>query len=461
MRGAPDEAHVERRTAAAAWVAPPAEAQDGGAGALLPPLVLALAGIGICVRGDPSGTQAGGHSAAAVQLDLLLGGALAVCGLAVVLAVWQARRGNDPPRMRSFAIAGSVGLCVLPLLLWRVGIHTEGALAVGLIGVWSFVGALRLSAGPPEIPLDDPYVVARSADRGWGSRVGLVALGVVLLPNALFMVMGHGWLIHVHVGADIPSALSGNVKDVTRTLSGSRVTFRFEQDVPDGTMQDVQDGVALAEAYYLRTFGSATRQPVVVEVRGSSSLGMRVGGYTADHRIVLATISAVGGPFSSLYLRQAAAHELFHVLQYELSDGRLIGSGPDWLVEGGAEFASLSVLIDDGELSYGDMVSCEVLALAAGPSQQAPLQGLFAQAAMLHQMQQSYALATLGVDNVTETRGIMALGIYFRGLATSDWKSAFRTAFGRSADTFYAEFADARGDFPPPHRSGCNFYYDG
>lgn len=448
---------MPRRSAAVAEPTPPR-----GRGALLPPLVLALAGLGICLRSDPVSAATAGASAAAVQIDLLLGGLLALCGLAVVFAVLQARRGHDPAGMQRFAVAGSVGLCVVPVLLWRFGIHRYDALSVALIGAWSLVAAWRMPDGSLS---DDAGVIderpVRLPGLTWKGNLRVALLGLVLFPSALAMVMGQDWLVRISVDSRSgPSALSGKVVEEKRTLSGAPVTVRFEQDVPGDTVQAVEDGATMAEAYYLRSFGAATQRPVVLEVRGSSSAGMRVGGFTSGHRIVLATESPDGEPFSSFFLRQAAAHELFHVLQYELSDGRMLTNGPDWLVEGSAELASLSVLMDDQELSYGDMISCEVAVLGprleAGP----PLQALAAQSGMLHQMQQSYALATLGVDNATETRGLPAAAIYFRELAASDWKSAFRTAFGRSPETFYQQFADGRGDYPAPHRSACNFYAD-
>jgi hypothetical protein len=450
-----------RRAAEQGFAEPAAEPPGGGPGALLPPLVLALAGLGICLRGDPGTASAAGASGASLQIDLLLGGALALCGLAVVFAVLQARRGRDRAGMRRLAIAGSLGLCVVPALLWRFGIHNDNALPVELIGVWSLVGAVRMAAPSRDADPEARFAATRWGGSGWGSRIGLAVLGLVLFPSALVMVMGRDWLVRISVDSGSgPSALSGNVTEVKRTLSGAPITFRFEHDVSSDAAQAVQDGAAMAEDYYLRTFGAVTQRPVLVEVRGGSSQWMRVGGFTYGHRVVLATVSPFGEPLSLFYQRQAVAHELFHVLQFELSDGRMLNIGPNWLVEGSAELASLSVLMGDQEISYRDMISCEVALLGPQLESGPPLQAFAAQTAMLHLMQQSYALATLGVDNATETRGLPALGIYFRELASSDWKSAFRTAFGRSSDTFYQEFADARGDYPAPHRFACDFYSD-
>lgn len=141
------------------------------------------------------------------------------------------------------------------------------------------------------------------------------------------------------------------------------------------------------------------------------------------------------------------AHELIHSLQYELAGGRR-GTSEQWLREGFAEWAALSVLDDLRGRPLEDLRAQQQALFRRSDRSRAPRLDqmlTFEQWVPLADRPElaTYAQAFLTVDFLVSRHGVPAVVDYFRQFATTaDREAAFRRAFGEDRDTFGAA-ADA------------------
>jgi hypothetical protein len=140
-----------------------------------------------------------------------------------------------------------------------------------------------------------------------------------------------------------------------------------------------------------------------------------------------------------------AAHEAFHLLQYEaapenlwfggIDDVRQVG--PWWILEGAAEYFGSLAIVEEGLLS---------LTTVHGQWEQTARNS----AATLRSLETfrgqldtpgAYDIYALALRELIRDRDPRLVMTYFdavgRGLS---WPNAFSAAFGRSVDAFYAEF---------------------
>jgi hypothetical protein len=137
------------------------------------------------------------------------------------------------------------------------------------------------------------------------------------------------------------------------------------------------------------------------------------------------------------------AHELTHVLQYELGGG-VRGTSDQWLREGLADWVELQVLV---ELRAVELASMRTDLLRRTRS--ADLPPLSALATFPSWVAENrarpdvdlYAAAQVAVQLLIERDGVDAVLDYFRRFAGSQERHAhFQAAFGRTLDAFDAEF---------------------
>ncbi len=131
-----------------------------------------------------------------------------------------------------------------------------------------------------------------------------------------------------------------------------------------------------------------------------------------------------------------AAHEYFHVLQYELADGR--SRGPHWLVEGSATYAEETY---DGDLDFRRAIA------PAGASFVASIR----ETESADQVRLNYHLGFLAADWLVGHAGELSLLEFYRLLPAHDgWEDAFAAAFGLTIDEFYKRFEEHRTRIAPP-----------
>lgn len=143
------------------------------------------------------------------------------------------------------------------------------------------------------------------------------------------------------------------------------------------------------------------------------------------------------------------AHEAFHILQYELAgeyalDGGLDDVpriGPQWLLEGGAEYVAYRAVSRAGFISMADITAFwaqNTKPLTATLQSCETSRGLFGSGA-------PYQIAPLAVQLLVGSQPDAVLAGYLEAVrAGVAWPTAFAAAFGRTVEAFYAEFAAYR-----------------
>jgi hypothetical protein len=137
------------------------------------------------------------------------------------------------------------------------------------------------------------------------------------------------------------------------------------------------------------------------------------------------------------------AHELTHVLQYELGGG-VRGTSDQWLREGFADWVELQVLAAMGVVEVGP-VRAELVRRTRG-ADVPPLSRLATFPDWVAANERSrrvdlYGAAQLAVDLLIERHGVDAVLEYFRRFAASQQREAhFAAAFGQALDGFDDDF---------------------
>jgi len=179
-------------------------------------------------------------------------------------------------------------------------------------------------------------------------------------------------------------------------------------------------------------FAGCTPAPVNIECYQVVNLGNFVG----DEHLLFKTF----------------AHEVHHVVQDQLHRDYLATRapsssvrpiGPDWLLEGAAEYVGYLAASETGRTTMAASRS-DWRRIASGISK--PLSS-FETVDGRGSVQNVYHLYALAVDELLASSGVApkSLATYYRLLATGiGWPAAFQQAFGRTVDAFYAHFESVR-----------------
>jgi hypothetical protein len=192
------------------------------------------------------------------------------------------------------------------------------------------------------------------------------------------------------------------------------------------------------------------------------------GAPAATARDTARTMTAVGRPREILANRRrlnrlrwdartfVMAHELAHVLQYDLTGG-VRGTADQWIREGFAEWVAMRVVSRLGGPTFGRLTAVRLRAVGRGASSLPSLTTLvtftdWTRAADAPGDPPVYELATLAVMDLVETHGLPAVLDYFRTSASRRPSANFERAFGTSRAAFDAHTAarlGVRRESPP------------
>ena len=140
-----------------------------------------------------------------------------------------------------------------------------------------------------------------------------------------------------------------------------------------------------------------------------------------------------------------AAHEAYHLLQYEVtSDAQWFGGvddvrpvGPWWLLEGVPEYHAYLAVVEGGALRLADVRAQWESSAKASPTPLGSLETFRGQI----QTPGAYDIYALAVERLVKDRDPKAVMAYFESVGNGTaWQSAFATVFGKSIETFYEEF---------------------
>jgi hypothetical protein len=141
-----------------------------------------------------------------------------------------------------------------------------------------------------------------------------------------------------------------------------------------------------------------------------------------------------------------AAHESFHLLQYELVGQAALSvsgldeiprAGPWWLAEGTAEYFAFLAIVQEGSFT---LPSAESRWKASTKATTATLQAL-ATLRGQREVPGAYDIYALATQLLLRDRDPKLVFSYYEAIARgTGWADAFATTFGRSIDAFVAEF---------------------
>jgi hypothetical protein len=141
-----------------------------------------------------------------------------------------------------------------------------------------------------------------------------------------------------------------------------------------------------------------------------------------------------------------AAHEAFHLFQYELVGRRALSvsgldeipaAGPWWLAEGSAQYFAHLAIVREGLGRLDDVRAEWIRRTKTSTTSLADLATLRGQ----RESASPYDVYTLATEHLLRDRSpTLVLGYYEAIARGTPWRDAFASTFGRSIDAFVAEF---------------------
>ena len=253
--------------------------------------------------------------------------------------------------------------------------------------------------------------------------------------------------------------------------------FRFGPDIDVVVARDTQAGIEKVDAYFKEAFGAALAKPGTIYVSSDAEWmadayvahlkaeqGIRRGkvewfsgchGGEAGYGFMFMCAKSdvfSGDWFGSGRSAQrsfALAHEYFHMLQYERAVGSLDGCcsgtntlemlGPQWLVEGAAEYVAFRLLGDSGKMNFKrEIVWHTQKAAEVGSTleQMQTREGYYAE-------QRASSAGMIAAHLLAETSGLASLAQFYDEMgAGKGWEGAFEAAFGMSPAAFSDLYED-------------------
>jgi hypothetical protein len=249
--------------------------------------------------------------------------------------------------------------------------------------------------------------------------------------------------------------------------------YRFGHGVPEAEREPIRHGVEAMKAW-LESEGNVHLQRMTVEVDTDlNSLVSQLAHYNqVEDPIAAAQWLVSGGALTTgsvvyIYVGPEwegyaawqksliAAHEVFHVAQYgflwddlAFTDRSAPNQPPNWLTEGGADYAAARALERAGIYSYDDLRSEKVAQAAAYP---ASLASIGAPAGDIATGDAApYAVGFLAMEQLASEHGEGAAFEFWDALGESVlWQRSFADAFGLDPDAFVAGFDGARAGASP------------
>ena len=141
-----------------------------------------------------------------------------------------------------------------------------------------------------------------------------------------------------------------------------------------------------------------------------------------------------------------AAHEAFHLLQYEVVGQRAMSvsglddvaqAGPWWLLEGSAEYFAYLAAVADGTTTLGSVRARWIGSAKASGATLVALSTLRGQ----RENAGAYDIYALATELLLRDRDPKLTFVYLEAIARGvEWHEAFASTFGRTFDAFVAEF---------------------
>jgi hypothetical protein len=241
-------------------------------------------------------------------------------------------------------------------------------------------------------------------------------------------------------GPEVTSAQQAALRDAL-DLGARFIHSALGRELPSFTVWAYTDLETLIRVYTENTSPSSLQNSRDIWTRGTVA--------AASYRKVwFGPLWFTSGPAS--HLAKIAVHETFHVLQAELAGDRSMNggfddiprAGPRWIFEGSAELV--------GYLAIADARLTSIPAVRADWAQRTKsspvtLQRLAILRGQFEAGSNAWGIMPLAVERLVGEGGTAKVLSYFEAIGRGEpWEAAFATVFGKSVDTFYAEFETYR-----------------
>ena len=275
--------------------------------------------------------------------------------------------------------------------------------------------------------------------------------------------------------ADWCARLTAALVDGSARPPSDLAAFRFGPDIDSSVAIETRKAIEDIDIYFREVFGTALQQPGTIYVSSDATwmadaylrqtgLGQNYrrgklenfeacnGGEAGYGFLFMCAKSDVfsGDWFNAGSLAQRTfglAHEYFHILQFERayddaascceSRERL---GPQWLVEGAAEYVAFRILADSKRLNLQREIDWHTR--QAGKTG-LPLAEMHARDGFYSEPLASSA-GMIAAHMLAESAGLGALGQFYTELGTGQpWSEAFEAAFGETLEAFEARYEAA------------------
>lgn len=236
----------------------------------------------------------------------------------------------------------------------------------------------------------------------------------------------------------------------TRPIPNTPHRFLIQSGVTEADLVPVEQGITLANQYFLTHFGAALPNPIEVRMARSTRCAPSIplgSGSTAVADEEMMCIDTTGYvwtqilPHEPLVGISIIAHEHFHNLQGQL--GCLPGPNDHeyaWWVEGSATFVGWHTLIDAGLVTEADVL--ETMHKWGGFDDDLELLASYERSI---RGDPEYALAYRAIADLVERSGEASLYTFCQQIGQgTNWHSAFESAYGVSVEDFYAVFENQR-----------------
>jgi hypothetical protein len=235
-----------------------------------------------------------------------------------------------------------------------------------------------------------------------------------------------------------PSSVPSSTPIATTPASG--FAFTIDPAVSTADQTAIRDGLDLAQAFFLATFGHNISG--TVSVTESSAAGS-VPASAGSASMTFNTGNSVWTTTSSVNKRKITVHEMFHIFQFQY----LLISNPRWYVEGSAEYVGYQGVAFANLLDFNTAKGCQLFSAAHSSDPIPTLRdgGIPANGA--------YWMAFMAIDFMAA--GNLKTFANMVNRPTTIWDAKMQDVNGMTADQFYDAFESARQGFVAPTQYLC------
>lgn len=356
----------------------------------------------------------------------------------------------------------AVGLLIVASVCWGCGSSSSGAPAGPSSPTTPSSFSVTVSGGA-SVALGGTVQLSAQVRDGSGAVVPAAAVTWSSADNAVASVSATGLVTVSKIGPVIITAASSGASG-TATVTGTLApyTFTLSASTSASDQRLIMDSVQFAHTYFASALGRTIARPTTVRTAATGEAGCASGNSaaaTTSGEVIFCPGNlgwTANGPIAR---RKITMHEMFHILQFEMGWIGVPTPGPEWMIEGAAEFVGFRATAEQGALPFDTALGCmakEVSDFArTNPPGLPNLSAIELRGPFRSTIGPLYALSMLGVDRLSPG-GATRLRTFGEAIgAGSIPQPAFLSAFGVTLSSFYDAWPAYLASVPVPANYLC------